>query len=353
MKLYEPIRFRNLRLENRIVMSPMCMFSAENGLVNDFHFVHYGSRAQGGAGLIMIESTGIIPNGRITPKCLGLWTDQQQSALKRIVDFTHQYSKSKIGIQLAHAGRKSSTWGGKQLSEDDGGWEVVAPSAIPFQPSDREPSVLSVEAIKALVLDFKNSAIRAVDAGFDVIEIHAAHGYLIHQFLSPLSNVRTDDYGGSFENRIRFVLEIVAEMKKYITTQSLWIRLSASDWAENGWNLEETIELCKILKQNGLEVIDVSSGGAVSHQKIEIKKNYQVSFASAVKNDVNMITGAVGLIFEPKQAEDILQNNEADLIFLGRELLRDPYFALRAARELKEDINWAPQYERAKINRFA
>lgn len=349
MKLYEPIRFRNLRLENRIVMSPMCMFSAENGLVNDFHFVHYGSRAQGGAGLIMIESTGIIPNGRITPKCLGLWTDQQQSALKRIVDFTHQYSKSKIGIQLAHAGRKSSTWGGKQLSEDDGGWEVVAPSAIPFQPSDREPSVLSVEAIKALVLDFKNSAIRAVDAGFDVIEIHAAHGYLIHQFLSPLSNVRTDDYGGSFENRIRFLLEIVEAINDVIDENvALFVRVSGSEYADGGWDIDDNVKLAEVLKSKSVDLIDVSSGGNIYGVNITLFNSYQVPFSQKIKQETGMKTGAVGLITDAKSAEVILENEEADLIFLARELLRNPYFPVLNSFENKENCFFPKQYDKAK-----
>ena len=338
-------------------MSPMCQYSSEDGFPNDWHFQHYVSRAVGNVSAIIQEATAVVVEGRISYGDLGIWKDEHIEAYQKLTSEIKKYN-CVPGIQLAHAGRKASTekpWlGHNQIKSDEkNGWKTVSSSNLPFNESDEIPHQLTISEIKDVVKEWGKATERAIKAGFEILEIHGAHGYLVHQFLSPLINNRTDEYGGSFENRIRFVLEIVAEMQKNITTQTLWVRLSASDWAENGWNLEETIELCKILKQNGVEVIDVSSGGGVSHQKIDVKKNYQVPFANEIKNQVEIITGAVGLIFEPKQAEEILQNNEADLIFLGRELLRDPYFALRAAKELEEDIKWLPQYERAKNNHYA
>ena len=357
-KLFESININeSISLKNRIIMSPMCQYSSEDGFPNDWHFQHYVSRAVGNVSAIIQEATAVVAEGRISYGDLGIWKDEHIEAYQKLTSEIKKYN-CVPGIQLALAGRKASTekpWlGHNQIkSEEKNGWKTVSSSNLPFNELDEIPHELTISEIKDVVKEWGKATERAIKAGFEILEIHGAHGYLVHQFLSPLINNRTDEYGGSFENRIRFVLEIVEEMQKYITTQSLWIRLSASDWAENGWNLEETIELCKILKQNGVEVIDVSSGGGVSHQKIDVKKNYQVPFANEIKNQVEIITGAVGLIFEPKQAEEILQNNEADLIFLGRELLRDPYFALRAAKELEEDIKWLPQYERAKNNHYA
>ena len=357
-KLFEQIQINDsISLKNRIIMSPMCQYSSKEGFPNDWHFQHYVSRAVGGVSAIIQEATAVTAEGRISYGDLGIWKDEHIAEYSKLTQEIKKYN-CVPGIQLAHAGRKASTekpWlGHNQIkSEEKNGWKTVSSSNLPFNELDEIPHELTISEIKDVVKEWGKATERAIKAGFEILEIHGAHGYLVHQFLSPLINNRTDEYGGSFENRIRFVLEIVEEMQKYITTQSLWIRLSASDWAENGWNLDETIELCKILKQNGVEVIDVSSGGGVSHQKIDVKKNYQVPFANEIKNQVEIITGAVGLIFEPKQAEEILQNNEADLIFLGRELLRDPYFALRAAKELEEDIKWLPQYERAKNNHYA
>lgn len=357
-KLFESININeSISLKNRIIMSPMCQYSSEDGFPNDWHFQHYVSRAVGNVSAIIQEATAVVAEGRISYGDLGIWKDEHIEAYQKLTSEIKKYN-CVPGIQLAHAGRKASTekpWlGHNQIKSDEkNGWKTVSSSNLPFNELDEIPHELTISEIKDVVKEWGKATERAIKAGFEILEIHGAHGYLVHQFLSPLINNRTDEYGGSFENRIRFVLEIVEEMQKYITTQSLWIRLSASDWAENGWNLEETIELCKILKQNGVEVIDVSSGGGVSHQKIDVKKNYQVPFANEIKNQVEIITGAVGLIFEPKQAEEILQNNEADLVFLGRELLRDPYFALRAAKELEEDIKWLPQYERAKNNHYA
>ncbi|MGV0924157.1 NADH:flavin oxidoreductase/NADH oxidase [Empedobacter tilapiae] len=357
-KLFESININeSISLKNRIIMSPMCQYSSEDGFPNDWHFQHYISRAVGNVSAIIQEATAVVAEGRISYGDLGIWKDEHIEAYQKLASEIKKYN-CVPGIQLAHAGRKASTekpWLGHQQikSDEKNGWKTVSSSNLPFNELDEIPHELSVSEIENIVKEWGKATERAIKAGFEILEIHGAHGYLVHQFLSPLINNRTDEYGGSFENRIRFVLEIVEEMKKYITTQSLWIRLSASDWAENGWNLEETIELCKILKQNGVEVIDVSSGGGVSHQKIDVKKNYQVPFANEIKNQVKIITGAVGLIFEPKQAEEILNNSEADLIFLGRELLRDPYFVLRAAKELNADVKWLPQYERAKNNHYA
>ncbi|MCT2561523.1 NADPH dehydrogenase NamA [Chryseobacterium herbae] len=348
--LYTPIQFRNIELKNRWVMSPMCMYSCENGLANDFHFVHYGSRSQGGTGLIMVEATGIEPRGRITNHCMGIWNDQQAEELGKIVDFVHSRSESKIGIQLAHAGRKGSTWNNLQIPLEEG-WETVAPSAIPYHPSERIPHVLSVEEIKEQVTNFKEAAKRAVKAGFDLIEIHGAHGYLIHQFLSPLSNIRTDEYGGSFENRIRFLLEIVDAVNEELNDNvALFVRISGTEYAENGWNINDSVELSKILKEHSVDLIDVSSGGNIHGAKISVFNGYQVPFSSQVRNGAGVKTGAVGLITKVEQAEEILQKGEADLIFVAREILRNPYIAVQGSFEMKEDCFFPYQYTRAKIS---
>ncbi|MBP7499374.1 MAG: NADPH dehydrogenase NamA [Chryseobacterium sp.] len=348
MKLFTPIKFRNIELKNRIVMSPMCMYSAEEGVANDFHFVHYGSRAQGGVGLVMVEATGVEPRGRITNKCLGIWNDEQALALKKIVDFVHQNSESKIGIQLAHAGRKGSTWENRQISIEEG-WETIAPSPIPFHHSERTPHVLTIEEIKNLVEDFRKATKRAVDAGFDVIEIHGAHGYLIHQFLSPLSNTRTDEYGGNAENRARFLMEILDVVNSEITeNQALFVRISGTEYAENGWEISDSVELSKALKAKNVDLIDVSSGGNISGVTIPLNPGYQVPLAEAVKKNADIKTGAVGLITDANHAEEILENEQADLIFLAREILRNPYFAVQSAWENDEENFYPHQYLRAK-----
>ncbi|MBW3521316.1 NADPH dehydrogenase NamA [Chryseobacterium sp. NKUCC03_KSP] len=348
--LYSPIKFRNVELKNRWVMSPMCMYSSENGVANDFHFVHYGSRAQGGTGLLIVEASGVEPKGRITNHCMGIWNDEQAVALQKIVEFVHKNSESKIGIQIAHAGRKGSTWENKQISLEEG-WETLAPSAIPYHPTERIPHVLSLEEIKEQIQNFKNAAKRAVKAGFDVVEIHAAHGYLIHQFLSPLSNVRTDEYGGSFENRIRFLLEIVDAVNEELNENvALFVRISGTEYAENGWDIDESVELSKILKDRNVDLVDVSSGGNIHGAKISVFEGYQVPFSSAVKNQAHVKTGAVGLITKTEQAEEILQNGEADLIFVAREILRDPYLAVQGSFEMKEETFFPHQYLRAKIS---
>ena len=348
MKLFTPIKFRNIELKNRIVMSPMCMYSAEEGVANDFHFVHYGSRAQGGVGLVMVEATGVEPRGRITNKCLGIWNDEQALALKKIVDFVHQNSESKIGIQLAHAGRKGSTWENRQISIEEG-WETIAPSPIPFHHSERTPHVLTIEEIKNLVEDFRKATKRAVDAGFDVIEIHGAHGYMIHQFLSPLSNTRSDEYGGNSENRARFLMEILDVVNSEITeNQALFVRISGTEYAENGWEISDSVELSKALKAKNVNLIDVSSGGNINGVTIPLNPGYQVPLAKAVKKNADIKTGAVGLITDANHAEEILENEHADLIFLAREILRNPYFAVQSAWENGEENFYPHQYLRAK-----
>lgn len=346
--LYSPIKFRNIELKNRWVMSPMCMYSAIEGMPNDFHLVHYGSRAQGGTGLLIAEATGVVPEGRITNGCTGIWNDEQAESFRRIVDFVHQHSKSKIGIQLAHAGRKASTWNGKQISLEEG-WQTVAPSPIPYMEGERIPHELSVEEINALVQRFKEAAQRAVNAGFDVIEIHAAHGYLLHQFLSPLSNNRTDEYGGSFENRCRFLLEVVEAVNEVLDdNHPLFVRISATEYAENGWDMDDSVKLAQLLKEKKVDLVDVSSGGNIHGARISVFDGYQVPFAAKIRKEAGIATGAVGLITEVKQAEEILQKGDADLIFVAREILRNPYLAIKGALETREECFFPKQYERAK-----
>ncbi|MDR6760776.1 2,4-dienoyl-CoA reductase-like NADH-dependent reductase (Old Yellow Enzyme family) [Flavobacterium sp. 2755] len=353
-QLFSPLTLKNITLKNRIVISPMCQYSAVDGFANDWHLVHLGSRASGGAGLIIQEATAVSPEARISPADLGIWKDEHIEKLKQINEFI--VSQNAVpGIQLAHAGRKasvSSPWeGNKKLDFAQGGWQTVAPSAIPYHDGEPFlPKALDKNGIQKVISDFKEATKRVVKAGYKVLEIHAAHGYLLHQFLSPLTNVRTDEYGGSFENRIRFTLEIVeAVQTEWPSDLPLIVRISATDWAENGWNPEESVQLSKILKEKGVDLIDVSSGGLVSHQKIAIGPGYQVSFAEKVKKEANILTGAVGLITEAKQAEEILKNNQADLILFARESLRNPNLPLDFAKELDSDIQWPKQYERAKI----
>ncbi len=349
MILYSPIKFRNLEIKNRWVMSPMCMYSSENGLANDFHFVHYASRAQGGTGLLIVEATGVVPEGRITHKCSGLWNDEQTQSFKKIVDFIHQNTDSKIGIQLGHAGRKASTWNGKQLPLEEG-WETVAPSKIPYHEDERTPHELTIPEIKKLVQAFKVAATRSLEAGFDLIEIHAAHGYLIHQFMSPLSNVRTDEYGGSFENRIRFLVEIVDAVNELLDeNHPLFVRISGTEYAENGWNIEDSVKLANVLKDKKVDLMDISSGGNIQGAKITLFDGYQVPLAAKIKKETGMKTGAVGLIKTAKTAEEILEKGEADLIFVAREILRNPYIAIRASFQGKGDCDFPHQYERARI----
>ncbi|WP_428230592.1 NADH:flavin oxidoreductase/NADH oxidase [Flavobacterium sp.] len=352
--LFSPLTIKKITLKNRIVISPMCQYSSVDGFANDWHLVHLGSRASGGVALIIQEATAVSPEARISLSDLGIWKDEHIQKLKTINEFI--VSQNSIpGIQLAHAGRKASVsapWeGNKKLDFAQGGWQTVSASAIPYHEDEPFlPEALDQNGIEKVISDFKAATKRAVEAGYKVLEIHGAHGYLLHQFLSPLTNIRTDEYGGSFENRIRFTLEIVeAVQTEWPSHLPLFVRISATDWAESGWNPDESVKLSKILKEKGVDVIDVSSGGLVSHQKIELKPGYQVQFAEKVKKEASVLTGAVGLITEAHQAETILENGQADLVLFARESLRNPNLPLDFARELKDDIHWPKQYERAKI----
>jgi 2,4-dienoyl-CoA reductase-like NADH-dependent reductase (Old Yellow Enzyme family) len=350
-KLFSPLTIKTVTLKNRIVMSPMCQYSAKDGFTNDWHLVHLGNRAIGGVGLIFTEATAVSPEGRISPADLGLWQDEHIPGLTRIVDFIN-LNGTVAGIQLAHAGRKASVasphLGGAQLDEKNGGWKTVAPSDIPFIEGTRAPVPLNTEGLKKVVSDFKAATGRALKAGFKVIEIHSAHGYLLHEFLSPLSNHRTDDYGGSFENRIRLLKEVVTAVKTvWPVDKPLFVRISSTDWTEGGWNIEDSVKLAGILKEMGVDLIDCSSGGNIYTAKMPLGPGYQVPFSEAVRK-TGILTGTVGLITSAGQAESILQEEKADLVLLARELLRNPYFPLSAAKELGVDINWPHQYLRAK-----
>ena len=332
-------------------MSPMCQYSSTDGFTNDWHLVHLGSRAVAGTGLIFTEATAVSPEGRITPGDLGLWNDEHIKGLSRIVSFIHQYGAA-AGIQLAHAGRKASCavpWeNGKLLDEDHGGWQTVAPSDIPFIPGDRAPESLNKEGIAKVISDFKAAAGRARIAGFNAVEIHSAHGYLLHEFLSPLSNQRTDEYGESFENRTRLLRQVIDAVKSVWPAENpLFVRISATDWTEGGWNLDESVKLARILKDMGVDLIDCSSGGNVNNAKIPFSPGYQVPFSEAVRK-TGILTGAVGYITNARQAETIIQEDKADLVLLARELLRNPYFPFVAARELSAEVTWPVQYLRAK-----
>ncbi len=352
-QLFSSLPIKSIVLKNRITISPMCQYSAKDGFANDWHLVHLGSRASGGAGLIIQEATAVAPEGRISPEDLGLWNDNQIEKLLTINQFI--ISQNSIpGIQLAHAGRKASVsapWiGNKKLDESQGGWETVAPSAIAYHSDEKIPVALDKTGIQKVISDFKSATKRALKAGFQVLEIHAAHGYLLHQFLSPLSNFRTDEYGGSFENRIRLLLEVLeAVQSEWPKNLPLFVRISATDWADGGWNIDESVQLSKILKEKGVDLIDVSSGGLVSHQQIPLGPNYQVPFAEKIKKETGILTGAVGLITEAIQAEEIISSGKADLVLFARESLRNPNLALNFAKELSATISWPKQYERAKI----
>ncbi|CAM3950619.1 NADH:flavin oxidoreductase/NADH oxidase [Flavobacterium weaverense] len=352
-KLFSPLSIKSIQFKNRIAVSPMCQYSATDGFANDWHLVHLGSRASGGAALIIQEATSVSPEGRISPQDLGLWKDEQIDKLKQINQFI--ISQNSIpGIQLAHAGRKASAaspWnGGRKVTIENGGWNTVAPSALAYHENETAPIALDKTGIQKVIEDFKSATKRAVEAGYQVVEIHGAHGYLLHQFMSPLSNLRTDEYGGSFENRIRLTLEVVAAVQsEWPENLPLFVRISATDWAEGGWNIEESIQLSKILKERGVDLIDVSSGGAVSHQQIPLGPNYQVPFAESIKKETGILTAAVGLITDAKQAEEIISSGKADLVLFARESLRNPNLGLSFAHDLEAEIQWPKQYERAKI----
>lgn len=352
--LFEALRLRDVELQNRILVSPMCQYSATDGLANDWHFVHLGSRAVGRAAAILTEASAVTADGRISPDDLGIWSDAHIEPLRRIFSFITQQG-SVPGMQLAHAGRKASTsapWkGGQPLLPQQSGWSpIFAPSPLPFAEGYQTPREMTQSEIAAVVAAFVAAAQRAEAAGARIIELHGAHGYLMHSFLSPLSNQRTDQYGGSFANRIRFLCETVDGIRKvWPERYPLFLRISASDWAEGGWTIEDSIALARILKSHGVDLFDCSSGGNVARAKIPLGPGYQVQFAERVRREAGVKTGAVGMITEPAQADQIVRTGQADVVFLARQMLREPYWPLLAARSLGADIAWAPQYERAKL----
>ncbi|MEU4998586.1 NADH:flavin oxidoreductase/NADH oxidase [Streptomyces sp. NPDC021622] len=356
--LFEPYTLRSLTIPNRVWMAPMCQYSAEvfgpnAGVANDWHFAHYAARATGGTGLVILEASAVSPEGRISPADLGIWNDTQVTALRRITDFVKSQG-SRVGIQIAHAGRKASTdrpWkGGAPIAPAaEDGWQPLAPSPLPFDERHTVPTELTATQIQEVVDQFAAAAQRALDAGFDVVEVHGAHGYLIGEFLSPHSNERTDEYGGSFEGRTRFALEVVDAVRKvWPEDRPLFFRISATDWLEqNGWTPDDTVRFARLLKDHGVDLLDVSTGGNATGVRMPIGPGYQVPFAARVKAETELPVAAVGLITEPEQAEKILANGEADAVLLGRELLRDPYWARRAARELGGTVQTPDQYGRA------
>ena len=349
--LFQPLTLRGLTLPNRIAVSPMCQYQSQEGLANDWHFVHYGGLAQGGAGLVMTEAMAVAPEGRISPNDLGLWNIHQAEALARIVHFIKAQG-AVPGVQLAHAGRKASAFapwkGSGSVPPAAGGWTPVAPSALPFEAGWTVPTALDEPGILAVIEAFMDAARRALAAGFQIIEVHAAHGYLLHQFLSPLANQRTDAYGGSFENRTRLVREVVGALRNILPEElPLFVRISATDWVDGGWDLDQSVALATELKALGVDLVDCSSGGLSPHQKITLGPGYQVPFAARIRAEANLPTGAVGLITAPEQAEGILAEGSADLVLLGRELLRDPRWPLRAAQTLGAEVPWPASYARA------
>jgi 2,4-dienoyl-CoA reductase-like NADH-dependent reductase (Old Yellow Enzyme family) len=349
--LFTPLVIRDVVIPNRIGVSPMCQYSAVDGFANDWHMVHLGSRAVGGAGLVFVEATAVTPEGRITHGDLGLWDDAHIEPLRRIVTFLKQ-NGSVAAIQIAHAGRKASTalpWeGGLPLAENQGAWQTVAPSPVPFAENFHVPAELSREGIAGIVRAFADAAKRALSAGFDVVEIHGAHGYLINEFLSPLSNLRTDEYGRSFENRTRFLLEVVAAVREvWPQTQPLFLRISAGEWVEGGWSVEDSVELARMVSQLGVDLIDCSSGGNSAVAKIPVGPGYQVPFAQQIRAQAGIRTAAVGMITEPEQADQIVSSGSADLVLLAREFLRNAYWPVKAAQALGEKVTAPVQYGRA------
>jgi 2,4-dienoyl-CoA reductase-like NADH-dependent reductase (Old Yellow Enzyme family) len=349
--LFDPLPLRSVTLSNRIAVSPMCQYSSVDGFSNDWHFVHLGTRAVGGAALVLTEATAVTADGRISPHDLGIYDDHHIDGLARCVQFIHG-QKTLAGTQLAHAGRKASTarpWeGGGKVASGDGGWQPVGPAAEPFAASYPTPRPLTLDGIAAIVAAFRDAARRALAAGFDIVEIHAAHGYLIHEFLSPLVNTRTDAYGGSFDNRVRLCLEVVDAVRSVWPERlPLFVRISATDWKEGGWNIEQAVKLAKRLREHGVDLVDCSSGGAVHDQQIVVAPGYQVPFADRIRHDADVATGAVGLITTAEQADTIISHGQADLVLLAREMLRDPYWPLHAANLLGRWVPWPAQYLRA------
>jgi 2,4-dienoyl-CoA reductase-like NADH-dependent reductase (Old Yellow Enzyme family) len=352
-QLFDQCKLRSLTLKNRVAVSPMCQYSSEGGLASDWHLVHLGARAVGGAGLIIAEATGVEARGRITPGCAGLWDDCQIEPLKRITKFLKQHG-AVPGIQLAHSGRKGSCarpWdGGASLSDEQGGWETIGPSAIAFGGRiSRAPKEMTVGEIKTVQEAFRKAAVRALEAGYELLELHAAHGYLLHSFYSPLSNKRTDEYGGSFENRVRFTLETVKVLRAVWPEHlPLAVRISCSDWTEDGWTIADSIELARLFKEAGVDLVDCSSSnGDRGNKNIPYGAGFQVPFAEAIRRETGIATGAVGMITEPMQADEIIRNGHADIVLLAREMLREPYWAVKAAQKLgkTEETNLPTQYK--------
>ncbi|XGV97236.1 MAG: NADH:flavin oxidoreductase/NADH oxidase [Leptolyngbya sp. BL-A-14] len=351
--LFDPLTQRGVTFRNRIAVSPMCQYSSTDGYANDWHLVHLSSRAVGGAGLVFTEAAAVEPRGRISPQDLGIWQDGHIESLAKTVALINQFG-AVAGIQLAHAGRKASTappWeGGKAVLEDAGGWRPIAPSPIAFNQDSPIPDALSLDDIHQLTENFVQAAKRSLEAGFKVIEIHAAHGYLLHEFLSPLSNRREDAYGGSFENRIRFLCEVAQAVRSELPDSiPLWVRISATDWADNGWEIEQSIALSHKLKALDVDLIDCSSGGLVPRVKIPAGAGYQTPFADRIRHEVGIATGAVGMITSPAQADHIIRTEQADVVLLAREMLRNPYWPLAAAKELRQEKLYPVQYERGWV----
>jgi 2,4-dienoyl-CoA reductase-like NADH-dependent reductase (Old Yellow Enzyme family) len=354
MHLFAPLTVRDITFKNRIAVSPMCQYSSEDGFANDWHLVHLGQRAVGGAALVFTEASAVTPEGRISPQDLGIWKDEHVDYMSRIARFL-KANGAVGGVQLAHAGRKASTatpWqGGQYLSEGEGGWRpIYAASPIPFSEKAVQPQELDKAGLARICKAFGDAARRVLEAGFEVIELHGAHGYLINEFLSPLSNKRSDEYGGTFENRTRFVREITAEVRRVWPERlPLFLRISASDWTEGGWTIEDSVALARVMKPLGIDLVDCSSGGNVAHVRIPVGAGYQVPFAEQVRREAGVLTGAVGMITSPSQADQIIRNGEADMVLLARQFLRDPYWPLHAAKELGVDVGWPDQYARAKV----
>lgn len=351
-KLFSPIKIGDQHFENRIVIPPMCQYSAKNGLATDWHLMHYGSLSHSGAGLMILEATSISPEGRLSPFDLGLWGDEQEHAMQSLISSIHKYSKMPIAVQLVHAGRKASMpepWKDeKHVSIEQGGWKTIAPSAIAFDSNYDTPKELTTDEVKNLIKQFADAAIRADRAGIDFIEIHGAHGYLIHQFLSPLSNHRTDEYGGSLDNRLRFVIEVFKAIRAVFPKQKgVGIRISATDWVEGGWDLSQSIVLAKKLNELGCSYIHVSTGGLDIRQQIPVGPNYQVPFAQEIKQQVTMPVIAVGLITQAIQAEAIVSTGQADMVAIGRDMLFEPHWPWRAAKILGAQVTVPPQYARS------
>ena len=351
-KLFSTLKIRGVELRNRIAMSPMCQYSCVDGIVSDWHLVHYGSRAIGGAALIITEATGVSPEGRITSDDAGIWNDTQAEAFKRINTFISSFN-AVPGIQLAHAGRKASTYspgkGDGEVKTENGGWQTLAPSPIKFSDNYPQPKEMTKSDIKIVVEQFGKAAERSIRAGFQLIEIHMAHGYLLHEFLSPLSNKRSDEYGGNYENRIRLPLEVLSAIRKFVPDSfPVFVRISSTEWVEGGWDIEQSVQFARKLKEAGADLIDTSSGGNIPSAAIPVGPGYQVPLAEKIKRESGIMTGAVGFITLPEQAEQIIAANQANIVLLAREFLRNPYWPLSAARHLKAEIEWPKQYLRAK-----